>query len=95
MHTGVTRGPDTVRAMLRLQERGDGAVSADGRVAGCYLHGLFASDSYRHAVLRSLGGGAGRLAHFEHQVETALDGLADHLAAHLDLDGILTAAGYS
>ena len=33
----------------------DGAVSADGRVTGCYLHGLFASDPFRRAFLARLG----------------------------------------
>jgi adenosylcobyric acid synthase len=34
---------------------GDGAVSADGRVWGCYLHGLFANTGLRRAWLDSLG----------------------------------------
>ena len=38
----------------------DGAVSADGLVAGCYLHGLFASDPFRRAFLARLGRRAGR-----------------------------------
>ena len=44
MHLGATTGPGLARPMLDLGGRPDGAVSADGRVAGCYLHGLFASD---------------------------------------------------
>ena len=34
----------------------DGAVSADGRIAGCYLHGLFASDAFRRAFLAAARG---------------------------------------
>src|SRR5204862_5243937 len=37
MHLGATGGPGTDRPMLRLGGRPDGAVSADGRVTGCYL----------------------------------------------------------
>lgn len=33
----------------------DGAISNDGRVWGCYLHGLFDNDNLRWAWLRSLG----------------------------------------
>lgn len=33
----------------------DGAVSPDGRVWGCYLHGLFASTHFRRSWLASLG----------------------------------------
>ena len=32
----------------------DGAMSPDGRVWGCYLHGLFANDGFRRAWLRWL-----------------------------------------
>src|SRR5581483_8970679 len=54
MHVGVTEGADCARPMLDLAGRPDGAVSADGRVMGCYLHGIFASDDFRGAFLRSL-----------------------------------------
>ena len=43
MHIGRTTG--TARPLLTLDNgRPDGAVSADGRVAGCYIHGLLADD---------------------------------------------------
>jgi adenosylcobyric acid synthase len=89
MHVGVTRGSDTARPMLDLDGRSDGAVSADGRVMGCYLHGLFAADGYRRALLRKLVGGNVALGpDFETEVETTLDALADHIGAHVDLDRI-------
>ena len=34
-----------------------GAVTADGRVQGCYLHGLFAADAFRTAWLAGLRSG--------------------------------------
>ena len=91
MHLGVTTGAGLARPMLRLSGRPDGAVSEDGRVAGCYLHGLFASDDFRRAFLARLGATPSALA-YEASVDTTLDALADHLAAHLDLDAILAAA---
>jgi adenosylcobyric acid synthase len=33
----------------------DGSMTADGRVWGCYLHGLFGNSAFRHAWLTSLG----------------------------------------
>jgi adenosylcobyric acid synthase len=59
-------------------------------VAGTYVHGLFASDAFRRAYLEKLGGRA--TANYEAGVEAALDGLAAHLAAHLDLEAILAIA---
>jgi adenosylcobyric acid synthase len=91
MHQGVTTGPGLSRPMLRLGDAADGAVAPDGRVAGCYLHGLFASDPFRHAFLRTLGGAPGAFGYIE-QIEATLNALADHLAANLDLERLLAAA---
>ncbi len=92
IHLGETSGPDCARPMLRLAGRPDGAVSVDGRVAGCYLHGLFGVDGFRRAWLENLRPGSGSDLVFEARVERALDDLADHLARHLDLDALLALA---
>jgi adenosylcobyric acid synthase len=91
MHFGETTGPGLDRTMLRLAGGPDGCVSADGLVAGCYLHGLFTSDSFRNAFLASLGAEPGEIA-YEHNIETTLDALADHLGRSLDLSALLAAA---
>jgi adenosylcobyric acid synthase len=91
MHLGVTRGAGLARPMLQLGDGTDGAVSADGRVAGCYLHGLLASDAFRAAFLARLGGAPSGLA-YEAMVDATLDQLADHLEASLDFDALLAAA---
>ncbi|MHB2207757.1 cobyric acid synthase [Methylobacterium sp. CM6257] len=92
MHIGATEGPDAARPLLRFADgRTDGAVSADGRVAGTYVHGLFAHDAQRAAWLARLGtvseGGG-----YEAGVEAALDGLARHIAAHVDCERLLALA---
>jgi hypothetical protein len=95
MHMGVTRGPDCARPFARLADgTAEGAVSADGRVCGTYIHGLFADDRQRSAWLARLGGGASALA-YETQVEATLDRLAAHLAAHVDVDRLLTPGAMS
>jgi adenosylcobyric acid synthase len=94
MHMGVTEGPDRARPLLRLADgRGDGAVSADGRVMGCYLHGLFAADGFRRRFLARLAGGPVQSVAYEAAVEATLDALADHVAAAVDLDRLLQIAG--
>jgi adenosylcobyric acid synthase len=91
MHLGETTGPALGHPMLHLAGAPEGAISADGLVTGCYLHGLFASDGFRRAFLQRLGAVAGAFA-YEHSVETTLDALAAHLERHLDLSALLAAA---
>jgi adenosylcobyric acid synthase len=91
MHVGETSGPDCARPMLRFAGgRLDGAISPDGRVAGAYVHGLFADDRQRAAWLAWLG--AGSEIAYEATIERTLDKLADHCEAHLDCEALLAAA---
>ncbi len=92
MHIGRTIGGGTQRPLLRLDDgRVDGAVSADGRVSGTYLHGFFAGDAQRAAWLARLGMPASSLS-YDALVEETLDALAAHLEAHLDIDRLLSLA---
>ncbi len=91
IHIGRTEGPDRARPFAHVDGRPEGALSADGRVAGSYLHGMFRDDAFRAAWLGEMGAASdGR--HYAATVETALDALADHLETHLDIDGLLSAA---
>jgi adenosylcobyric acid synthase len=91
MHMGVTAGKDRGRPFSRVDGGDEGAVSADGQVMGTYLHGLFATDAFRSAFLKQLGGEVGAL-NYEGVIEETLDGLAAHLERHLDLDALLAMA---
>ena len=91
IHLGTSAGPDCARPMLDIGGRMDGAGSADGRVQGTYVHGLFAGDAFRGAYLA--GFGAASVLAYEAQVEAALEALADHLERHLDVDAIVAIAG--
>jgi adenosylcobyric acid synthase len=90
--------PDTQPLFSLLERSGatvnlpDGACSSDGRVWGCYLHGLFDNEALRHSLLATLRAEKGldaRVAVSVPTVDAELDRLADHLEAHLDLDKIL------
>ncbi|KTE39275.1 MULTISPECIES: cobyric acid synthase [unclassified Sphingopyxis] len=92
MHMGETGGPGTAHPFARLDDgTSDGAISADGRVIGSYLHGLLAAPDLRSALLARLGlTGNGR----DHKadVDAALDDIAGELAAHVDIDALLALA---
>jgi adenosylcobyric acid synthase len=92
MHIGKTCGSDTARPLVRFANgRTDGAQSADGRISGCYVHGLFASDAARGALLGSCGAATSGL-HYEARIDAALDSLAAHLERHVDIDMLLACA---
>jgi len=92
MHMGVTEGPDRARPFATLASGSpEGAISADGRAIGTYVHGLFADDRQRATWLERFAAGSSNVA-YETQIERTLDALADHLAVHIDLDRLLTLA---
>ncbi|WP_326912950.1 cobyric acid synthase [Rhizobium johnstonii] len=83
IHLGVTRGPDCDRPSAIIDGASDGALSADGRIMGTYLHGLFGSDAYRAGLLQSFGL-SGERRNYRESVEQALDEIAGELERHLD-----------
>jgi len=87
IHMGRTTGPDCARAWLSVEGRPEGASSANGRVRGSYLHGLFSSDVFRAAFLADLGHES--RTSYEAGVDAALDDLAAHLETYMDLDQLL------
>jgi adenosylcobyric acid synthase len=92
MHIGVTEGPDRARPFARLADGSpEGAITADGRVVGTYVHGLFAGDRQRAAWLARFAAGAPSMAH-DALVDETLDRLASHLEAHINVERLLTLA---
>ena len=91
MHMGLTAGPDCMRPFAQLADGSqDGAISADGRVIGTYVHGLFGDDRQRAAWLRRFKATA--TIRYDDLVERTLDAFAAHLCAHLDIDRLLKLA---
>ncbi|RWN58354.1 cobyric acid synthase [Mesorhizobium sp.] len=87
IHLGRTTGPDTLRPSTVINGADDGAVSADGKVSGSYLHGLFSADAFRAKFLENLGVKGGGID-YRAEVERALDEVAAELETHLDCDAI-------
>lgn len=91
IHLGQTDGLDCARPLFQTEMGPDGAMRADGRVMGSYLHGMFASDTFRQAFLRSLDAPTSALS-YDGQVDRTLDHLADHLLTHINCQSLLAIA---
>ncbi|ABU56757.1 MULTISPECIES: cobyric acid synthase [Roseiflexus] len=83
IHMGRTRSIDADRPLITVTQRGadaveehDGHISKDGRVWGCYLHGIFANDAFRRGWLQHLGWHPGE------ELNPSTDPF-DHLAQHV------------
>ncbi|WP_173931526.1 cobyric acid synthase [Chelativorans sp. Marseille-P2723] len=91
IHMGRTRGPDCDRPVALVDGHPEGATSADGKVFGTYLHGLFGAEDFRARFLQEFGvhdAGRGYLD----QIEEALDAIAAELERHLNCDALFAAA---
>ncbi|WP_370230777.1 cobyric acid synthase [Marinobacter nauticus] len=88
MHNGVTEGAALVRPFAELEGRPDGAVSADGQVAGTYIHGVFDEPAACKAILAWAGlktQGEQSVDYQRHRLQQ-LDRLADQVDQCLDTD---------
>jgi len=85
IHMGRTTGRDLERPLLDLATGPEGAISADGQVAGTYLHGLFDDPEARDTLLRWAGLDVEESPDYRSVREAEIDRLADHVERHLDL----------
>ncbi len=92
MHMGISEGKDCKQPFAKIDKKNEGATSANGRVSGTYLHGLFVNDKFRQSFLRRLGAVVSEEFNYQADVERVLNDLAKHLEKHLDLDALLEMA---
>lgn len=92
IHMGQTKGPDTNSPMLTVNNRPDGATSANGLISGCYMHGLFTSDSFRSNFLKALGASLENSPEYNKSIDGTLDNLSQHLEKHLEVDALFAMA---
>ncbi|UTP40449.1 cobyric acid synthase [Phenylobacterium sp. LH3H17] len=92
IHVGRTAGPDLARPLL-VRDDGtfDGAISADGRVMGAYVHGLFGLGEARAALLAPLGATSDGVDEAA-RVDAALDEIALALEQAFDVDALAAIA---
>lgn len=87
IHVGVTSG-ETAPLLKMADGRFDGAVSADGQIAGCYVHGLFARAEQRRHWLNGVSNGIDH----DMAVDAALDELAVELENVVAMDQMIAIA---
>lgn len=92
IHVGRTHGPGLERPFLFIDDTADGAVSANGRIAGTYVHGLFCNGAARDAYLRRFNV-TSQGEHHGSTVDVLLDELAASLEQALDIDALADVAG--
>lgn len=101
IHMGQTRLPDG-KGLLAITSRNqvscrdcDGCQSADGRVMGTYIHGLFDAPEITRVWLRRIGLGdlSVNQSHGPVARDAAYDHLAEHAARYLDIDAIANLSG--
>jgi adenosylcobyric acid synthase len=65
----------------------DGCVSPNGKIWGCYLHGIFANDTFRQAWLESLGWQRREQVSTQAEVfDQSLEALADAVESALSME---------
>jgi adenosylcobyric acid synthase len=64
-------------------------MSPDGRIWGCYIHGLFGNETLRRAWLTSLGWDRDSESIHEDPFAASLTYLADTVESELDMDLIM------
>jgi len=88
IHMGISVGPALLQPALMIVDgeslRQDGAMSADGQVAGTYVHGLFDHPESCAAWLKWAG--LEEVEHFDYEQvrEQEINRLADSIEAHLN-----------
>jgi adenosylcobyric acid synthase len=89
IHMGKTSGKDCDRAFSKAGVQTDGAMSVCGKIAGTYIHGLFAEDEFRRKFLSISASGPVR---YDERIELTLDELAAHLGKHINCNQLITIA---
>ncbi len=94
IHCGASDGPALRRPLLHFAEGGaDGAVSDEGHVIGCYLHGLFDAPQALAALLEWAGLREAQPLDIAALREATLDRLADAVERHLDTRALARLTG--
>lgn len=85
IHAGASSGAALAQPLVELDDRVDGAQSADGQILGTYLHGLFDHPDAGQALLEWAGLRVQSRVDIHQLQERGIDRLADSLEQVFDL----------
>ena len=91
IHIGRTHGKDCERPLFVIDNKYDGAQSANGRVFGTYVHGIFHNNHLIEWLFRITNKSidSNEIDDYEKILDQALNDLADHLEKHISWKSIL------
>ncbi len=89
IHAGSTRTIDESAALIKLQDKTDGAVSEDGQIISTYLHGIFDHPQACRYLLNWAGLDAQQHYDYRDFQEQGINLLADTLEENLDISAII------
>ena len=88
IHAGITTGIDLKNSFAQLETHQDGAISADKKIIGTYLHGLFESSAACQWLLDWAGLKNIQAEDYRQRREDDINRLADAVEQHLDMASI-------
>lgn len=84
IHAGQSQGPALMHEAFTIDGQGEGAISADGKILGTYLHGIFESAQGCQALLSWAGLDRAEAIDYAAICETGINRLADTIETYLD-----------
>ncbi len=89
IHMGVSSGPALAQPLVRMKQRDDGALSADGKIAGTYIHGIFDRAEALTSFLTWAGVQEAQQSDYIAYRLKNIEMVADVMEEHLAIDHIL------
>ena len=88
IHIGKSKGQDLANSWIKINDKNVSAASKDGKIQGCYIHGLFSNDAFRSEYISNLGAEASNI-NFEDKIDETLNLLSQHIEKHINLNELI------
>ena len=89
IHAGISYGKALEQPLMQLDHGSDGVISADNKIIGTYLHGLFEQSAAFEAILHWAGLQTIETMDYKQLQETDINKLADMIDDHIDTEKLM------